>query len=98
MLWRVSTGPRLLDKMLILETEKKEGGEKGGERERDQKTERQTDNRLECQITTAEDQSSTQSQTGKGMWGEEKGRMCDWRKGCSEEKREIVFEETSGFD
>ena len=81
--------------MLILETEKKG---KGGKSTRE-KTERQTEGRQEeCQITTAEDQPSTQPQTGKGMWGEEKGRMSDWRKGCSEEKREIVFEETSGFD
>lgn len=82
--------------MLILETEKEGKGEKA--REGEKKTERQTESRQECQITTAEDQPSTQSQTGKGMWGEEKGRMSDWRKGFSEEKREIVFEETSGFD
>lgn len=64
------------------------------------KRKRQTENRQECQIMTAEDQPSTQSQTGKGMWGGGGGRgvVSDWRKGCSEEKREIVFEETSGFD
>lgn len=90
-MWRmVNIDPRLLDKMLILETEK-EGKGQG----KDGKTVRKS--QKESQIAAAEDQPSTQSQTGKGMWGEEKGRMSNWRKECSEEKREIVFEETSGF-
>lgn len=95
MLWRVNIGPRLLDMMLILETEKEERERKL--KTQREKTERQTESRKESQVMTAVDQPSTQSQTGKGMWGEEKGRMSDWREECSEEKREIVFEETSGF-
>lgn len=76
--------------MLILEIEGEGKGEEAGEGGRE--TERQTESRRERQITTAEDQPSTQFQTGKGMWGEAKGRMSDLRKGCREEKRETVFE------
>lgn len=68
MLRRVNTGPCLLDKMLILETEKGRVGLR-----RREEREGQTETQQECQITTAEDQPSTQFQTGKGMWGEEKG-------------------------
>lgn len=63
---RVNAGPCLLDKMLIRETEKGKGRVDMRRREK-------TESRQECQITTAEDQPSTQFQTGKGMWGEEKG-------------------------
>lgn len=87
MLWRVNIGPRLHDRMLILKTAQ----------DTVKRTERQTGRRKESQIMPAEDQPSTQSQTGKGMWGEEKERMSDWRIVCGTEKREIVFEETSGF-
>ena len=78
--------PRPPDKMLILA--------KGRRRARKLKKHREKDSesRNKSQIMTA-----TQSQTGKGMLGEEKGSMSDWRKECSEERREIVFEETSGF-
>ena len=87
-------GPCVPDKTLILEREKKGKGEKVWKRQEDrQRANKSAKSRL---LRTSRLHNLRQE---RECGGKRRGeRAIGEREGCSEEKRGIVFEETSGFD